>query len=309
MPVYSMTAYGFGEHAVTGLTYACEIRTLNSRFLEVSVRLPRPLIALETDVINHVKAGLKRGKVDVFCDMQRAGQTRDLPALDPTAVRHYLGLMKEIQALGGSTVGPIDPVRLLTLEGVLEGGDKNRVRGPDAADAHKTGLFSALEKALGGVRTAREKEGGSLVVAMRQLTAALESDRAQVAGKHDAIISGMHKSYMKRLENVLATLAKAGQPIPSGVADERLVSEVALLAEKADIDEELTRLKTHIAEFDRQLGLGEDAVGRKLDFLCQEMHREVNTMSNKLVQTDAAQYTVEMKQTVERLRQQVQNIE
>ncbi len=312
----SMTAYGFGEQADGPLTYSCEIRSLNSRYLEVSVRLPRHLMPLETELVNHVKTKLRRGKVDIFIDCNKAGATRDLPSLDHEVLTHYAKLLGEasiaLRKTSGAELGQVQTSlnlgHLLSMEGVLATGDGRKARGQDAAEGHRVPLFKALDAALTAAIQARKKEGESLEVALLELLSQMETGRNAVAAKHDAIMVHLHKTYVKRLESFLATLAKAGQPTVSLPPEERILAEVAVLADKCDIDEELTRLATHLAEFKR-LMTSEEASGRKLDFLCQEMHREVNTMSNKLVQTEVAQHTIEMKQTVERIRQQVQNIE
>ncbi len=311
MSLHSMTAYGYGEHEGQGLCYTAELRTLNSRYLEVSVRLPRHLLALEVEIINHVKGRLKRGKVDVFIDTVRAGSAREMPQLDPDAVRHYLALYREVSSLvmGAGGAPPAEPAfaDLIRLEGVLQS-DKARPRGVDAAEAHKPGIFQALDKALDALVKARKQEGQALGEALTELVGDLERGRTIVHGQRDLILAHLHKNYMKRLDAVTALLQKAGQATGSAPSEERLAAEVTILSDKADIDEELTRLQTHNKEFLRLMA-AEEAAGRKLDFLCQEMHREVNTMSNKLVQTEVSQHTIEMKQTIERIRQQVQNIE
>jgi uncharacterized protein (TIGR00255 family) len=300
-----MTAYGNGERDENGHTYVCEVRSLNSRFLEVNVRLPRHLLALEIDVINQVKQTLRRGKVDVFLDVVRTGTAKDLPALDHEAARHYLALAAEAARLG-QPLAPMSFSELARLEGVLASGP--RARGLDAAEAHRSGLFGALDRALAAAIKARVKEGAALGEALKELLQALEAGRVSVAALRDQILPALHKNVLRRVDGVLALLARAGASSVSGVPEERLAQEVALLSDKADIDEELTRLATHIKEFERLMA-GEEGAGRKLDFLCQEMHREVNTMSNKLVQTEVAQHTLEMKQLIERIRQQVQNLE
>jgi uncharacterized protein (TIGR00255 family) len=310
MALQSMTAYGFGERATPALTYACEIRTLNSRYLEVSVRLPRQLIALEVELINHVKSKLKRGKVDVFIDTQRASGSRDLPEIDQQAVQHYLKQQRTLQDLAakaGVTLAPSDTTRLLQLEGVLSG-DAPKSRGPDAIELHKAPVFAAIDAALAAVMTARDAEGRALQIVLTEQLDALESERRKVAARRDVILQEMQRAYVKRLDGVVQSLQKAGVAASASVGDERLIAEVAVFTEKADIDEELTRLATHVAEFAR-LMRDDPQAGRKLDFLCQEMHREVNTMSNKLVQTEVTTHTIEMKQLIERIRQQVQNIE
>ncbi len=323
MTLLSMTAYGYGENQAGTITYVCEIRTLNSRYLEVNVRMPRHLLALEIDLINHVKAALRRGKVDVFVDTARAGSVKDLPNVDPEALSHYTKLLAAARATVEREVGGIVPqvdlTDLLALEGVLCGSEgkvlvggegKGRAgRSHEAHDTHKEPLFKALNQALESASQARKKEGESLGAALQDLLQFLETCRLEVAKRRDEVLVHLHRTYVKRLEAFLATLAKQGQPVSATLpSDERLMTEVAVLADKADIEEELTRLATHILEFKRLMA-GEEGAGRKLDFLCQEMHREVNTMSNKLVQTEVSQYTIEMKQTVERIRQQVQNIE
>jgi uncharacterized protein (TIGR00255 family) len=195
---------------------------------------------------------------------------------------------------------------LLQLPQVLS--QEDHPSGADAIEIHREGINQALSQALVAVKSARNTEGAALGKALNLLLDELERDRAAVAARRDKILQALQATFMKRLETTLAQLAKnasTGQPV---ISEERALIEVAILSDKADIEEELTRLATHIQEMRRLLDL-EDGAGRKLDFLCQEMHREVNTMSSKLVQTEVSQFTLEMKQTVERIRQQVQNIE
>lgn len=305
-----MTAYGYGEAEADGLTFSCEIRSLNSRYLEVSARVPRHLLALEIDVTNHVKAALRRGKVDVFIDVVRVGGQRDLPVLDDQAALHYLGLAKQLADQWPKTglhgAAPLPSIAdVMRFDGVLV--SEKRERGLSSAQAHKPVLFKALDVALGAACQARAKEGQALAVAMLTLIDDLEQGRKAVALKRDSILPGLQKTYLKRLESALEMLQKSGKTTAQ-IPEERLLAEVAVQSDKADIDEELTRLATHVNEF-RRLMKDDESPGRKLDFLCQEMHREVNTMSNKLVQTEVSQHTLEMKQTIERVRQQVQNIE
>lgn len=311
MALQSMTAYGYGESEASGLTYACEIRSLNSRYLEVSVRLPRHLIALEIDLTNHVKSRLRRGKVDVFVDVVKASGQKDMPSLDVAAATHYLGLARDAAALWpkaglGAAPAPFAVSDLLRMDGVLVS-ERSRDRGTDAAEVHREALFAALDRSLDAAVTSRGKEGAALEEALKTLLDDLEKGRSEVAQKRDIILPNLQKTYLKRLESALEMLQKAGKTATQ-IPEERLLSEVAVQSDKADIDEELTRLATHLKEF-RRLMADDEAAGRKLDFMCQEMHREVNTMSNKLVQTEVSQYTIEMKQTIERIRQQVQNIE
>lgn len=312
----SMTAYGCGETSQGDSTYTCEIRSLNSRFLEVNVRLPRPLIALEVEIINHVKAQLKRGKVDLFLDLTKSNGAKDLPQLDTGAVAHYTEVVTQLRgALASKGLKPQHELTslydILRLEGVLQTESKSRVRGMDQADTHRASVFKAVSEALEQLKTARVKEGHALAAALRDLCQTLRAHAGQVAAKRESVTETLQKNYLKRLETVLGNVHKVAHATniePLKVDDSRLLAEIAILLDKSDIEEEVTRLSTHINEFERLL-VAEDAPGRKLDFLCQEMHREVNTISNKLVQTEISQHTIEMKQTVERIRQQVQNLE
>jgi uncharacterized protein (TIGR00255 family) len=312
MTIQSMTSYGYGEFSVGDQTLTCEIKTLNSRYVEVNVRLPRQLFALETEIINHVKSVLRRGKVDVFIDLNRQSGHRDLPELDEAALAHYLTqyekAVTQIKARNkGLEIGPFFTAftELLKLEGIT-GGEKNRLRGEEAGAQFRDALFESLNKALANVTQARKTEGAALDSALIELLDEMERNRQIVASKRDAIIGQLRTNIQKRIENAIANINKTNQSVTA--PEDRLLTEIAMISDKADIDEELTRLATHINEF-RRLLKDEEAAGRKLDFICQEMHREVNTMSNKLVQTEVSQFTIEMKQTIERIRQQVQNIE
>lgn len=311
MKLASMTAYGQGAHEHRGYSYSCEIRTLNSRYLEVSVRLPRHLVALEVELTNTIKAALKRGKVDLFVAVSQKGGAATLPPVNPGAVNHYLTQARTIAeiARGLDSIplpAPLTVMDLLQLPQVLS--QEDQPSGADALESHREGISEALNGALAAVKSARHTEGAALGKALHLLLDELERDRLSVAGRRDKILQTLQATFLKRLETTLAQLAKntnLGQPV---ISEERALIEVAILSDKADIEEELTRLSTHIQEMRRLLD-SEDGAGRKLDFLCQEMHREVNTMSSKLVQTEVSQFTLEMKQTVERIRQQVQNIE
>ncbi len=312
MTSQSMTSYGYGEYSVGDQTLTCEIKTLNSRYVEVNVRLPRQLFALETEIINHVKSVLRRGKVDVFIDLNRQSGHKDLPEIDEAALSHYLGQYEKASLQIKSRnkaleVGPFFTAftELLKLEGIT-GGEKSRVRGEEAGAQFRDALFESLNKALANVTQARKTEGAALDAALIELLDEMEHNRQIVASKRDAIIGQLRANIQKRIEHAIANINKTNQTVTA--PEDRLLTEIAMISDKADIDEELTRLATHVNEFRRMLK-DEEAAGRKLDFICQEMHREVNTMSNKLVQTEVSQFTIEMKQTIERIRQQVQNIE
>ncbi len=312
MSVRSMTAYGQGESSGDGGQVNCEIRTLNSRFIEVNVRLPRHLINFEPELISCVKSALGRGKVDVFIDVAKTTSTLDLPALDHTVAAHYLGLLDEFKTLSTShenknwsAIREPSVYEFFKFEGVLSG------KGPGSREALiaslRAPLFAAVNAALKQVISNRESEGTALKSALEELIADLANSRQAIESRVSDIRAWVHDTYVKRLAKVIEDLDRLGRDIvrPS---DERIAIELALLTDKADIEEEVTRLKAHETEFKSCLLQG-DGVGRKLDFLCQELHREVNTISSKLQHSEIAERTLDMKQAIERMRQQVQNVE
>jgi uncharacterized protein (TIGR00255 family) len=311
MALNSMTAYGFGENNENEFQYSCEVKTLNSRFLEVNVRMPRQYLSLEAEIIKFVKSQLNRGKCDLFIDIQSEASGKELPDIDLNALKHYSDVCSTISNELASSDSFDDRRKpgvmdFLRLDGVLQLGRK-KDRGTDLAEKHREGLFTAIKVAIDELKKARGIEGSSLSENMSDLVKQLQDDRNVVHEKRDSILEGLHQNYLKRLKNVIELVNKNATGTAE-FAEERILSEVGILCDKADIDEELVRMKTHCDEFLVNLNKDE-AIGRKLDFLCQEMHREVNTMSNKLLQTDVSQHTLNMKQNVERLRQQVQNIE
>ncbi len=313
MSIASMTGYGVGESDGEGFHYQCEIRTLNSRFIEVNTRMPRGLIALEPEIIKTVKNHLARGKVDVFIDVSKTGEAKDLPQLDPAAINHYLGLFEQLQKqmqgnVSYSFASLRDPsaTEIFRLEGVLK--NQSSLMSPeDQINLHGAPIKEALVKALEQVKSARLKEGMVLKAALQDLLGLLEKDCAAISEKVQDLRQLVYDTYTRRLENVLKSLENTGSDSLKPPED-RLLAEIAILTDKADVEEELVRFKGHHEEFLKLMDQG-DKVGRKLDFLCQEMHREVNTLSSKLQSSDVSPHSLNMKQSVERVRQQIQNIE
>lgn len=304
MSLKSMTAFGSGELSTAKTVYRCEIRTLNSRFTDISIKLPRSLIALEGPITALVKAHIQRGKVDVFLDLTQLDKTDNLPKLNEEAVKYYVSLSKAMAGLGADkTLSQSD---ILRLEGSLE--SQGSLTGEAFLKEHETKIKDVVEIALGRVSLQRSSEGAVLQEALGKLVQAMRVDREAILSKRDGIQAALFENYKKRLERVLGLVKDSVPDLKAVIPDERFVAEVAILIDRSDIEEELTRLKAHEDEFLRIMNNEEEA-GRKLDFLCQEMHREVNTISNKLTQLEVATHSLSLKQTIERLKQQVQNIE
>ncbi|SMF33982.1 YicC/YloC family endoribonuclease [Pseudobacteriovorax antillogorgiicola] len=306
MPLKSMTAFGSGEHDTPEFQYRCEVKTLNSRFIDINVRLPRSLSALESIIISEVKNSLKRGKVDISFDLTPVNSAARLPKLNEDAVHHYESLGSRVQEIAQGYPKELSVYEILRLDGALE--SYARENADDLIALHKPAMLESLRAALAKVIAARESEGAALKPSLTELVKQVTSNREAVAQHTDTIREHLFDNYKKKVEGFLEKLGDVGTRVQDAMPEDRLLAEVAVMADKADIAEEITRLSAHEVEFAKTLDSHDD-VGRKLDFLCQEMHREVNTISNKVSQLEIAKHTLGMKQAIERLRQQIQNIE
>ena len=304
MTLKSMTAFGAATIEQNDLTVTAEIKTLNSRFIEVNVRMPRSYAEAEPKIVKLVKSKLHRGKVDITLDIRHQGDTSNLPSFDPEAASHYLKIESQVKNSNpDADVKSLSTYELMKLEGVLTSKKKSANCDEKELDL----ILKAVEASLDKVIETRVHEGESLKPAFEELITSIESDRQKIIAALPEVRDLIENFYQKKLQRVVDDLSdkgfKADMP-----PQERIMGELALLVDKADIEEEITRLDAHCKAFNEYLNIGE-TMGRKLDFLCQELHREVNTISSKLHQSSVAGIVLDMKQNVEKIRQQVQNIE
>ena len=312
MAIMSMTGFGSGEHESDEFSYRCEVKSLNTRFLDVFTRLPRNLSALENGIVSKVKSKLARGKVEASFEIQSKTSGNLLPELDPKVLEHYVALAEKTKNYVVENLH-LDPPRMpsvwdyFKMDGVLDNQNSKQIS--DIIELHGDGISSCLEAALESLITSRKSEGAALEVAMATLLDSIAKDRQSLRKISGEIQEQMYQAYTTRLNTLSEKLEdnRLKQAV-SQIPEERILQEITILIDKSDIEEELTRLENHESEFKKIISKGY-AVGRKLDFLCQEMHREVNTISSKLIQTESSKQTLNLKQSVERLRQQVQNIE
>ena len=286
--IRSMTAFATCERAVTGGQLACELRAVNHRFLELSVRAPEELRAAEGAMRERVAQRVSRGKVDLGFRLRTEASTRSELSVNE-------GLLAQLSLLARKHHGQfpgmtVDFVDLLRYPGVVEDAQ------PDAAGLQAAAL-SLLDETLAEFVAAREREGAKLAAVMRERVDGIERIAAQVREWLPEIRAGLRA----RLDTRLADLKL---PLDPG----RLEQEIVLNLQKMDVDEELDRLASHVAEARRVLALPE-AVGRRLDFLMQEFNREANTLGSKSVDARTTQAAVELKVLIEQLREQVQNLE
>jgi uncharacterized protein (TIGR00255 family) len=293
-----MTGFGRAELRGDTLVVTVEARSVNHRHLDVALRLPRALAALELDARRAVAARLERGRVDIAVQVATvAGQPTQRIVTDAALAREYVARARALAA----ELGDLGASAGITLEWVLGRPGVVRVEDAELADAAVPWavLEQALVRALDELVDRRTAEGERLAQELRSLHAELGAIVATMAARAPASVHRREERLRERLRALL------GSP---GVDEGRILTEAAVWADKADITEELTRLRAHLAELALVLDKG-GAVGRPLDFLLQELGREVNTVASKSDDLELSQAALAGKGVLEKMREQVQNVE
>ena len=304
LPPKSMTGFGAAEVSDKTSSFKTEIKSLNSRYLEINVRLPRALSHLETDIIALAKSKLKRGKVDIYINTSSLNRASSLPVLDPAVLEHYDNIFKTLNTKLSTKFTAVSPTDFIKLDGVLT--DTDLEQSGRGEDDQKKQILSCVCGALEDLIERRTAEGSALTKAMLELLDATAADWQILDSQSQTLIDELFNQYKARITNFIAKMneGNGSESVLAQLSEDRLAVEIAILANKADIAEEITRLGAHIDSFRTALTADTD-IGRKLDFLCQEMHREINTVSNKMSHLSVSHLTIGMKQNIERLRQQV----
>lgn len=296
--IRSMTGFGESEVALDTGVLRVSIKTVNHRYLNTSVRTPPGFDRFEHEVPKWLKAFLKRGHVTVAVTLERGGAEGDvaLPELDHVRAAHYVALLHELRERYGLEA-PVDAHAVLRMPDVLrtpEAGRTVRELDPEI-------LRQAVAEAAGGVVRLREAEGDRLQADLEERLVTLETELERVRER----APGRLVAERDRLR------AQIGELVGSeDVDEERLEREIAYLAERWDINEEIVRLASHIELFRETLaGESEEPVGKRLSFVVQEMHREVNTIGSKSNDVEITRAALAMKEAVEKLREQVENVE
>ncbi len=288
----SMTGFGAASLREEGFELSVELRSVNHRHLQVKTRLPAELSALEAELESRVRARIERGSLSVSVRLVETG-TRSV-AIDRALAARY---KSEIEALAVELrlSGAVTMDTLLGLPGVVGTAEDTSVRERETAL-----LWKALAAALDALIAMRETEARSLVEDLQRNTLAIRELSAQVEARMPEVVREHHRKLCERASELLAPAARI-QP-----AD--LPRELALIAERMDVGEELSRLASHLSQWDKLLRQG-GAIGRQLDFLVQELLREANTIGSKCNDATVAHAVVAVKTHIERLREQVQNLE
>ncbi|MGI6357588.1 MAG: YicC/YloC family endoribonuclease [Bacillota bacterium] len=291
--ILSMTGFGRGEASGEHLTITVETKSVNHRYLDFAIRMPRELSSLEEQVRAAFRKQITRGRVDVFIKFvqkESAGQT---VAINEALATAYIEQSRRLSAAAG-LIWDLTATKLLCLPEVVQVEDAEI----DVDEA--TALLSeAVQQAVAGLVQMRTAEGARLAEDVRSYLDQISASLTLVEERSPSVVEEYREKLNSRLQELL----------PEGVLDEaRLAQEVAILADRACIAEETVRLRSHLQQA-RELLAEKTAVGRKLDFLVQEMNREINTIGSKANDLQIVNLVVEMKSDLEKIREQVQNIE
>ncbi len=295
-----MTGFGRGEASSTkegsGLTATAEIRSVNSRFLETSMRLPRTLSEREFEVRELLRKGLGRGKVSLNVTISGGDESANIPlSVNESAAKGYFELLDRLRTVTGLTAE-------VTLRDLTSFNDVFLADGASGARAAEEWelVQQAVLKAIDTLNGMRKQEGAELEKDFRRRIKTLEAIVAEIEAKS----ADASRQEFERMKERVKELVDD----PAVIKNERLELEIAILAERLDITEEIVRFRSHIKFFLEALD-GSEAAGRKLNFLLQEMNREINTMGSKSSEATLAHKVVAAKEELEKIREQVQNIE
>jgi uncharacterized protein (TIGR00255 family) len=290
----SMTGFGRGSASGDDFTVAVEIKTVNNRYLDIHLRLSQELSPLEMIIRKRVGARLARGRVDLSINFERTGATTY--EVNRPLIAGYVSAMREIQH-EFNLAGDIDISSVARLPGALAPARDG------LGEVNTAGLERALDEALDSLELMRNNEGASLAEEMRSRLGKIEAEVPVI----EAAAAGLADAYRQRLQKRIGELVIRGaQAIELDAG--RLAQEVAYLADRSDISEELARLRSHIEQF-RAAIYDDGEVGKRLDFLLQELNREANTVLSKSTEISIKDAGLTIKAEIEKLREQVQNVE
>ena len=292
----SMTGFGRGEKEVQGHVFTVEVKTVNHRYLESAIRLSRKLSALEGKVRSVLKEKISRGKTDVFINYANHSQQQGSVWINNVKLAEYLKVLRE----QGQNFGLEDDLKLshvLQLPEIMETEESQA-----DLEAMEPILLDALNEALGQLNAMREREGENLKKDFQEKLGELEALVAQIQERAPLVVQEYKEKLYTRIQEYLDK-----NKVPE-FDESRLEVEITMFADRCCIDEELIRLGSHIRQY-RQALEKKEPVGRQLDFLTQELNRETNTIASKSNDLTITQYALTMKNVIEKIREQIQNIE
>ena len=291
--IKSMTGYGRAVETVNGREFTVELRSVNNRYLDCTVKLPRSLSFAEEAVKQKVKQSVSRGKVDVFISVKSETAEDTTITLNKAVLEGYLAAMHQMVA----EFGVQDDIRVSAVSRLPE---IFSVEKPEVDEEQLLAdLMQVVSKALDGYDAMRRTEGGALDADLRSRGNTILSLVEKVESGNAQTVAAYRARLYAKLQEVLSN---------TSIDDSRILTEAAIFADKVAVDEETVRLRSHLTQMNTMLS-GGGAVGRKLDFLLQEMNREANTIGSKCTDVVLARIVVDIKAELEKIREQTQNIE
>ena len=292
--IKSMTSFGRAQSEEgKDLCFSIEMKSVNHRYLDINIRMPRIMLALEEKIRNIISKKLNRGKVDVFINYKNYGNNSSKPNLNIKLAKEYHECLKQI-CNELNVIDDISTRKLFRLPDVitLEEPEEN-------LDNLLKEISPLIEASLELMDEMRRKEGEKLKEDILSKIQMLELYVEEI----EKVADNIPKNYKKKLEERLSELLSGVD-----IDENRIALEVAILSDKAAVDEEITRLRSHFSQIKNTLDL-EEPIGRKLDFIIQEINREANTIASKSTDINMTNKVIEVKNTIEKIREQVQNIE
>lgn len=289
----SMTGFGRAIGNINGESFTVELSTVNHRFLDCSFRLPHAWSGLELPLRESIKKYLTRGKVSVFIRREHGPVGHQRIACDKEVARQYVEASRELAHLMHST-DALTLNTLMTLEGVFYPEETG-----EDTEALNSAAVAAMEDALRQLNAAREAEGAALAADIRMRVAVMREALQSIEER----LPELSVAYESRLRERARSLAS-----DAGLSEERIAAEVALMAEKADVNEEVVRLKAHFKHAEDMLML-QEPIGREIGFLTQEIQREINTLGSKMRDIGVTREVLRIKSEIEKLREQAANLE
>jgi len=289
-----MTSFGRAQSEEgKDLCFSIEMKSVNHRYLDINIRMPRIMLALEEKIRNIISKKLNRGKVDVFINYKNYGNNAGKPNLNIKLAKQYYECLKQIQN-ELDVIDDISTTKIARLSDVitLEETEEN-------LDNLLNEISPLIESALDLMDGMRRKEGEKLKEDILSKVQMIELYVEEI----EKVAYNIPKNYKKKLEERLSELLSAVD-----IDESRIALEVAILSDKAAVDEEITRIRSHLSQIKNTLDL-EEPIGRKLDFIIQEINREANTIASKSTDISMTNKVIEVKNTIEKIREQVQNIE
>ncbi len=294
--IRSMTGYGRARETKNGRDITVEVRSVNNRYLDCTVKLPRACIFAEDKVKALVQKHVSRGKVDIFIAMDSQGAEETVVTVNEPLAKSYLDAMERLVKLAGTSRvrGQLDVIDLARFPDVL-----TVTKAEEDLEAISADILTVAEDALTAYTTMRETEGKKLAEDVLVRLDTIEAITNRVEERSPQTVAEYQARLTARMQDILKSTT---------IDESRILTEAAIFADKVAVDEETVRLRSHISQL-RAMISGEGPVGRKLDFLIQEMNREANTIGSKCSDLAIARDVVELKAEVEKIREQVQNIE